>query len=547
MPQEPTPHPGIPVTGGWIQDLGSDALGNVYSFDVVTNGQGQEFVKDGRIPALWETGVTWNILCGDEINDVADVEVTIANPNIVWTCELPIGVGADTPFSLAGSTPSTFGVQYTGISSTYGMPQINVYQGPTLVSQQTASVVSSNGTTASFPFPASSSGALGQGFYTFNLTNKNSAAVYQGIGTGYFSIGSNSTSQVTPYGIDAFDTDSYVQTCTTGGAPTTCWSTNPVPSTGYIDTLATPGQVCLDGSACVAVGATPTAVKAYGASPVVAGATVKCTTVVHTITCTTTTHYVNEPRYAIATNYGSNTASIVALPNMAVSATLAVGQQPVAVALDSTQSYAYVANYGSSSITKIDLATQSVVGTLAVGAGPASVVLDPGGTSIWVGGLNYISKISLSTFTVSSTTSVSGQVTALGVSAAQNSWVFTTISTDLSTFRSQDVSISSPGTIHRDATMSTAGTFYIGSGTTSTPPPYLKSSVVITASSGNGVVVTSSPTGFAVLDIVAHTQIMQGTTASPVRGIAVDPLESLAYLTAPDSNSLITVPLPAGQ
>ena len=92
-----------------------------------------------------------------------------------------------------------------------------------------------------------------------------------------------------------------------------------------------------------------------------------------------------------------------------------------------------------------------------------------------------------------------------------------------------------------------AGTFYIGNGTSSTPPPYLKSSVVITASSGNGIVVTSSPTGFVVLDIVAHTQIMQGTTASPVRGIAVDPLESLAYLTAPDSNSLITVPLPAGQ
>ena len=320
------------------------------------------------------------------------------------------------------------------------MPQINVYQGPTQVSQETASVVSSNGTTATFPFPASSSGTLGKGFYTFNLTNKNSAGVYQGIGTGYFSVGSNSTSQITPYGIDAFDTDSYVQTCRTGGAPTSCWFTNPVPSTGYIDTLAAPGQVCLDGSAYRAVGATPTAVKAYGASPVVAGATVKCTTIVHTITCTTTTHYVKEPRYAIATNYGSNTASIVALPNMAVSATLAVGQQPVAIALDSAQSYAYVANYGSSSITKIDVKPNQLSAHSRLGQArlhkksflKKKKKKKKKGGEIWDSICPLHRLFDDICFRASHCS---------GVSAAQNSWVFTTVSTDLSTFRSQDVSI----------------------------------------------------------------------------------------------------------
>lgn len=533
----PTPHPGVAVSGNWVSDIGT-AAGDVYEFDTVTQPpDAQSHILDGRIPAVWDSLVVWNQPCGATV-ETAPYTVTLASPYIEWYCIHSTSIDANPSFSLSGSLPSTFNVSYQGISSTYGMPQMNVYQGTTLISTATASNVAAGGTSATFSFPEPSSGTLGSAFYTFNLTNENSEGVYQGIGAGFFSVGSNNTSETTPYGIDAFDEGSYTETCSSS-----CTASPTVSSAGYIDTLATPGEVCLNGSACVAVGVYPTAVKAYGSVNSVVSEKVSCGSgyIVH---CTSTVNYVTEPQYAINTNYGSNTATIVTIPSMTVAATLSVGTQPVAVALDSTQTYAYIANYGSSSITKIDLASHSVAGTLAVGTAPAALALDPSGTSLWVGGLNYISKVNLSSFLVTSTTPVSGQVTSLGISAAQNAWVFTVISSDLSTFSAEDVSISNPGTVHSDAVVATAGTPFAGSGTSSTPPPYLKSSVVVSASDGNGVAVTSSPTGFVVLDLVAHTQIMQGTTATPVRGIAVDTAQSVAYLTAPASNSVITAPLP---
>lgn len=544
VPEPPTPHPGVAVGGAWVEDIGTTAAGNVFDFEVITDDQGQDFITDGRIPAVWQSGVTWNVPCGTTF-DTGSFNVTIAQPYIAWECKYLIAADATPSFSLSGSLPSTFNVQYTGISSTYGMPQMNVYKGTSLISHVTASNVSAGGTSATFSFPKPSSGSLGSAFYTFNLANENSAGVYQGIGTGFFSVGSNNTSQTTPYGIDAFDTGSYVETCITGKPCTQSATTSS--GSGYIDTLATPGKVCLNDTACVAVGAYPTSVKAYGSAAKTDGENTNCVRQGTIIICTITIDYVTEPQYAINTNYGSNTATIVSIPTMTVSATLPVGNQPVAVALDSTQTNAYVANYGSSSITKINLASKSVVGTLAVGRAPAALALDPSGTSLWVGGLNYISNVNLSNFSVTSTTSVSGQITSLGISAAQNAWVFTAISSDLSTFTAEDVTISNPGTIHSDAVVATAGTLFSGSGTGSTPPPYLNSNVVVSASDGNGVAVTSSPTGFVVLDLVAHTQIMQGTTAIPVRGIAVDPAQSVAYLTAPASNSVITAPLPSEQ
>ena len=536
-----TPHPGVNVQGTWVEDIGT-ANGDVFAFDTTTEPpDAQSHILDGRIPAEWDSLVVWNQPCGTEV-DSAFYYVTLATPYIEWYCIHSTSVEANPSFSVSGSLPSTFNVSYQGISSTYGMPQMNVYQGTTLISTATASNVSAGGTSATFSFPKPSSGSLGSALYTFNLTNENSAGIYQGIGAGFFSVGSNNTSETTPYGIDAFDTGSYVETCVTGRPCTQSATTSS--GSGYIDTLATPGKVCLNDSACVAVGAYPTSVKAYGSAAKADGGSTNCVREGSIISCTVTIDYLTEPQYAINTNYGSNTATIVSIPTMTVSATLSVGNQPVAVALDSKQTYAYVANYGSSSITKIDLATNSVVGTLAVGTAPASLALDPSGTSLWIGGLNYISNVNLSTFSVTSTTPVSGQVTSLGMSAAQNAWVFTAISSDLSTFSAEDVTISSPGTVHSDAVVATAGTLFSGSGTSSTPPPYLNSNVVVSASDGNGVAVTSSPTGFVVLDLVAHTQIMQGTTATPVRGIAVDPAQSVAYLTAPASNLVITAPLP---
>jgi hypothetical protein len=54
---------------------------------------------------------------------------------------------------------------------------------------------------------------------------------------------------------------------------------------------------------------------------------------------------------------------------------------------------------------------------------------------------------------------------------------------------------------------------------------------------------SATPTGFVVYDLEGHTQLMVGTTPTPVRGIASDPLSMSSYFTVPDSNEYIAVPL----
>ena len=57
-------------------------------------------------------------------------------------------------------------------------------------------------------------------------------------------------------------------------------------------------------------------------------------------------------------------------------------------------------------------------------------------------------------------------------------------------------------------------------------------------------VVTATPTGFSITDVSGHEVLVSEATPSPIAGIAVDTKLSVAYLTMPDSNTLLTVPLP---
>jgi C4-dicarboxylate transporter len=57
-------------------------------------------------------------------------------------------------------------------------------------------------------------------------------------------------------------------------------------------------------------------------------------------------------------------------------------------------------------------------------------------------------------------------------------------------------------------------------------------------------VVTATPTGFTITDASGHIVLVSETTPSPIAAIAVDTNLNVAYLTMPDSNTLLTVPLP---
>ncbi len=550
VPTPPTPHGNILVTGSWIRDLSSNAAGQELSFDVVTDGDGNAHVLDGRIPAVWETGVVWDVPCGGTTVASAIANVTQENPNIDWAC-INETAAASPAFALANSSPSTIAIQLSGLSSTNGMPQLKVYGQSGLASQGFASSVSTDGTTAIFNFPVSSSGGpLTSGLYGFSLWNQSSPGVSHDVGVGILSIGSNNTALTTPYGIDAYDVGTGTESCVVSSASgTSCTTSNAAVTPNYVVTLSTPGKLCRGQSPCVGAGSQPTAVKAYNSTTTESNYSSQCYVnyVDYSYYCSIGYTYYTAPQNAIVANYGSNNVSIINLSTMAVAAiTIPVGVEPVAVLVSPDQTKAFVANYGSNTISEINLSTNSVVATLAVGLAPDTLALDPSGNYLWVAGLNYISEVSLSSFTIVSTSPMNGQVTALGISGGQNEWVYTTVSTDLSAFRSQDAVITTGSpVVHSEAQISTAGTFYtLGGGGSSTPPPYLKAGAVVSKSYSNGIAVTSSPTGFVVLDLVAHKQIMQGTTPTPVRSIATDPAEGVAYLTAPESNSLITVPLP---
>jgi hypothetical protein len=57
-------------------------------------------------------------------------------------------------------------------------------------------------------------------------------------------------------------------------------------------------------------------------------------------------------------------------------------------------------------------------------------------------------------------------------------------------------------------------------------------------------VVTATPTGFTITDISGQVVLVSETTPSPVTAIAVDANLNAAYLVMPDSNTLLTAPLP---
>ncbi|HET7748298.1 MAG TPA: hypothetical protein VFK81_02880, partial [Terriglobales bacterium] len=86
--------------------------------------------------------------------------------------------------------------------------------------------------------------------------------------------------------------------------------------------------------------------------------------------------------------------------------------------------------------------------------------------------------------------------------------------------------------------------FATGSSSSTTPPAWLAApGAAISASYGNRYVVNGTPTGFVVLDLQTNTPMLQANTTSPIRGIATDPSQGMVFLTAPDSNSLYSVPL----
>ena len=115
------------------------------------------------------------------------------------------------------------------------------------------------------------------------------------------------------------------------------------------------------------------------------------------------------------TNGGSATVSVIDAATNAVTATIAVGSDPGAVAVDPTAGTAYVANFAGT-VSVIDAAANTVTATIAVGSGADGVAVDPPARTAYVARFaGTVSVIDEATGTVTATVPVGAD--PLGVAA----------------------------------------------------------------------------------------------------------------------------------
>ncbi len=539
VPVTTSPAPFEAVSGTWLSD-NANAVGTVRTFAIATDTNGLGFVNSGRVNAAWSGQVLWEPPCGEQTSDSAPFPNVTTTRGIGFTCVIDMITepGISSPnFAQPTQLPSSL-TGYGAYSNTYGLPQMRVYKTGGFVSSASATSVV-NGSSATFPFPKNSSGGLlGMGMYGLVFTNVQSGGTQRMVNSSFVAMGANSTF-TSPFGVQATDVINVTITCTGYQSTYNCTSSQST-STAPIVTLYSANQLSYRGQS-VSVGSQPTALATYGTFSNVTQAN---------------GGGVVEPANAIVTNSGSNSVTIVDVGHMTSKATITVGAQPVAVQVKSDSSAAWVADYGDGTIDQINLNTPAVSKVIVIGSHPAALAYDSTNNLLWVGGYNYIAKLDLSSFAIAGTISVSGQVTSLGLSSAQNQLIATIVTGGVSNpYNAQGYTASSGSSIQQFSTsnMTSIATNPTG-GSTDIYKSYsmngalpnvalLPNGTVVSANYKNDLAVCATPTGFAVIDVSSHTTIMQGSTPTPVRSIAVDQNQAVAYLTVPDSNMLISVPL----
>lgn len=535
---------------------------------------------NGKAPGFWNHRFTFNFFCG--YNDFIGTGTEYGDYGVPFTTYsyainneytfLQTGVQdncyyyyngqpgippASTRFAIVGQQPQI--LTLTGqspVMTQFGMPLLYIYdKDQNLVNIITATNVSTDRTQATFPFPS----FLSSSAYSLALVNQtNTAPGFSTAGTNLLSIASSQTIAGNPFGVAAQVISTHWQSAdnpdpysdeTCGGQ----WTYN---SSSNKNAFPVVTQYSLNqvnnGGSTISVGPNPTAIAIYDSQGYEDD---ENNGPCHTFESDTT-----QMTRAIVANSGSNTVSVLDLVGNAVISTITVGNQPVALALTSDGAAAYVANYGDSTVTKVNLNTNTPVATVAVGGQPTSVALTAAGT-LWVGGVGFLAQINTQNMSVVATQSTGGMtISGLGYTNTNNELVATTMDT-LGNVNVDEVNPSTvlPNTLYTAVAshqVSTLGTYFsprtqaMVRGFTGTVS---QSSVPVNTNQAGApplvvqdgwAVVTATPTGFTITDTSGHVVLISETTPSPIAAIAVDTNLNTVYLTMPDSNTLLTVPLP---
>ena len=347
----------------------------------------------------------------------------------------------------------------------------------------------------------------------------------------YFNLGTaNAVSSA--FGVDAVDIVRYQDPCNPRTGVCTPSSTTyavPILTQYYTGTVTN----WVSGGSSISVGTEPVAIKTYGHYT-------------QTLGSGNGQYTLTGPASAIVANSGASSVGLVTFSS-GVATNVTVGAQPLAVTVNAAGTYGYVASYGNGSLAEINLSTHTLSRTLTGLSGAQSVALDPGGSYVWVGGTNNLYKVSLTNFSLAGTVAVTGSITSMAASNAQNELVYTLVQnccSSSSSYVANELKLSTLTNSGSYATTTAAAYAPYTMNGTLPSAATVPTATAVSAQFGNGIAASSTPTGFVVYDVVTHQQLMAGTTPTPVRGIASDPSNTVVYITIPDSNEYITVPMP---
>ncbi len=562
----------LQLMGGLPNDLDDPVTGNSDPGNGTPgsdNASDYYFVVGGKAPSYWNHRFTFNFFCG--LNDLVGTGVGVGDDTIEFTTYsyaindeytfLQTGVEDDcyyyyngspgippasTRFAIVGQQPQT--LTLTGqspVTSQFGLPFLYVSdQNQNLVETIAATSVSDDRTQATFPFPSS----LSSGAYSLALVNQtNTPGGISTAGTNMLSIASSQTIAGAPFGVSVAGqayTHVIVNSCTGTSTTSSSYKTLPVVS------LYSANQVLVNGSH-ISVGANPTAVAAYISNQV--------TYISNEGNCNEIFDDYAGTTRAVVANSGGNSVTVLDIVNNTMLTNITVGNQLVALAVSSDGNTAYVANYKDNTISVVNLTAETVTGTIAVSGQPTSVALTSSGT-LWVGGVGFLTEINTSSMTVTATETVSGKtIVALGYSDSVGQIVATTVDGSNNVYADEidPASVTAGGTYTPLASnkISSLGT-HLNAQTQAQVRSFTSTlanqNILNTNQAGapplvvqdGWAVVTATPTGFTITDITGKIVLVSEQTPSPVTAIAVDPQLNVAYLTMPDSNIILTVPLP---
>jgi YVTN family beta-propeller protein len=247
-----------------------------------------------------------------------------------------------------------------------------------------------------------------------------------------------------------------------------------------------------------------------------------------------------EPFLYVA-NYSSNNVSVIDINSNTVIATIPVGSNPYAVAVNPAEARAYVANGGDNAVSVIDTNMNNIIATMPVGDTPTALAINPSGSRVYVSNFRSynVSVIDTNTNSVITTIPLVGQLGFLSVNPAGTRlyvacWQNGTVAV-IDTNTNAVIATISVGTSPRGVAINPSGTrvYVVNQGSSTVSVIDTSSNVVIAtvAVGNNSLFAAVSPSGSLVYvtNQVSNTvSVIDANTNAVVATISVNSPEGVA-------------------